>query len=626
MDGDAKLCSLRARSIPLLKEVELGGFALKETALLSWNTKPDEYFECMTPDACTGEWTEAAKEIAPGAWRVEASGEKSQSLVFARDEEVVGWPGFTIDAPAGTVVEILVHEAHALHSHFLLDTHWNSWSRFICKEGENRFETFDFEGFRWIQFIVRNHTRAVTLSKITVRRRIYPWLAQPGIRCSDPVLSRLFAANVNTLNNSMQDILGGDAARERQQYSGDCGHQLHAVFLGFNETRLPGRYVNTFSQGATSEGYFMDCWPGFDRIWRIAERSMSLGNWGPILDHGLQFAFDCYYYHLYTGETEMLKEAYPRFAGMVDYLKTIRDEDGLLKVDGLGLPCVWMDHIAYQQQRHKQCAFNLYAAAAFRYALAPLARAFGDAEAANKVDTLGRELEAAAVKRFWDPERKLFVANRPWSALEGRTRTCDRSLATAILFDQCPGGETAAAVKMLETCPPEMGLSYPANAVWRYWALARARRMQVVLDDFRTRWRMPSIVENNTLQEDWVATHDSSSQWSHSPCSPLILLYQGVMGLRATSAGFARCVLTPQLGDLKEIACEAHTVRGTIRFAAREAGAGRELTIFVPAGIAAELILDAREKVELPEGSEVAPPGCRSYALPRGVMVTVRVA
>jgi alpha-L-rhamnosidase len=626
VDGDAKLCSLRARSIPLLKEVELGGFALKEAALLSWNTTPEEYFECMTPDACTGEWAENAKEIAPGAWRVEVSGEKSQSLVFARDEEVVGWPGFTIDAPAGTVVEILVHEAHELHSHFLLDTHWNSWSRFICKEGENRFETFDFEGFRWIQFIVRNHTRAVTLSRITVRRRIYPWLAQPAIRCSDPVLSRLFAANVNTLNNSMQDILGGDAARERQQYSGDCGHQLHAVFLGFNETRLPGRYVNTFSQGATSEGYFMDCWPGFDRIWRIAERSMSLGNWGPILDHGLQFAFDCYYYHLYTGETEMLKEAYPRFAGMVDYLKTIRDEDGLLKVEGLGLPCVWMDHIAYQEQRHKQCAFNLYAAAAFRHALAPLARAFGDEEAAKKVDAFGRELEAAAVKCFWDPERKLFVANRPWSAQEGRIRTCDRSLATAILFDQCPGGETAAAVKMLETCPPEMGLSYPANAVWRYWALARARSIQVVLDDFRTRWRMPSIEENNTLQEDWVATHDSSSQWSHSPCSPLILLYQGVMGLHATSAGFASCVLAPQLGDLKEIACEAHTVRGTIRFAAREAGEGREITIFVPPKIAAELILDAREKVELPAGSEAAPPGCRSYALPRGVMVTVRVA
>jgi hypothetical protein len=32
-----------------------------------------------------------------------------------------------------------------------------------------------------------------------------------------------------------------------------------------------------------------------------------------------------------------------------------------------------MDHNAYQHQRHKMCAFNLYAAAMLGHALAPLA-------------------------------------------------------------------------------------------------------------------------------------------------------------------------------------------------------------------------------------------------------------
>jgi hypothetical protein len=98
----------------------------------------------------------------------------------------------------------------------------------------------------------------------------------------------------------------------------------------------------------------------------------------------------------------MLKEAYPRFAAMAGYFETIRDEDGLLKVENLGIPAVWMDHNAYAEQRHKQCAFNLYAAAAFQYALAPLAHAFGDEEASRKLGAFGYELEAAAVKRFWD--------------------------------------------------------------------------------------------------------------------------------------------------------------------------------------------------------------------------------
>ena len=56
-------------------------------------------------------------------------------LTFAREEQVVGWPCFTVEAPAGTVIEILVHEAHRPHTSFLMNTHFNSWTRFICREG-----------------------------------------------------------------------------------------------------------------------------------------------------------------------------------------------------------------------------------------------------------------------------------------------------------------------------------------------------------------------------------------------------------------------------------------------------------------------------------------------------------
>ena len=622
-EGDPKLCSIRARSVPMLNEMMLGGFSLKESSLLTWHCPAEEYFECMPPDAFTGEWASIAQEVMPGAWQVDSHPDKTPVLTFARDEQVVGWPSFTIDAPVGTIVDILVHEAHQPRSCFLFNTHFNSWSRFICREGENRFETFDFESYRWIQFVIRNNDRPVTLRDISVRRRVYPWPDQPAITCSDSALTKLLAASVNTLNNSAQDTVVDGMARERQQYSGDGGHQLHAIYHAFNENRLPGRFVNTFSQGATSTGYFFDCWPAFDRVWRVAERNLSLTQWGPILDHNLGFAFDCHSYYLYTGRLEMLKEAYPRFAGMIRYFGTIRDHEGLLKVENLGIPYVWMDHNAYALQRHKQCAFNLYAAAAFRHALAPLARAFGDDNAARSIDTFGRELEDASVKRFWDRERGLFVANLPWRSEEGRTRTCDRSLANAILFDQCPGGSTAAALKMLTNCPEEMGLSYPANAVWRYWALAKSRAMQVVLDDFRFRWTMPSVEENNTLAEDWAPRYDSGSQWSHCAVSPLILLYHGILGLRPTSPGYASCVIAPQLGDLKQIACVAHTVRGPIRFSAKQAGTNHELILHVPSEIEAELILDEREHVALPAGRESVPPGCRPYRLPGGETVTL---
>ena len=73
--------------------------------------------------------------------------------------------------------------------------------------------------------------------------------------------------------------------------------------------------------------------------------------------------------------------------------------------------------------------------------------AFGDIQTADDAAGQGKTLEAAVVKAFWSPEHGLFVNNRPWLDEEKTIRTCDRSLATAVLFDQCPKGNTAGSLK-----------------------------------------------------------------------------------------------------------------------------------------------------------------------------------
>ena len=217
-----------------------------------------------------------------------------------------------------------------------------------------------------------------------------------------------------------------------------------------------------------------------------------------------------------------------RFA---DYLESIRGKDGLLPVENLGVPQVWIDHIAYQQQRHKQCAFNLYAAAMLEHALAPMARARGDTARAEEFARRGRDIRAATVRRFWSASRGLFVNNLPWLDEEKSPRLCDRSLATAVLFDQCPDGNVAAARRALVECPAELGISYPCNACWRYWALARLGRADLVVSEFRNRWaKMPSVILNNTLQEDWHAPPDSTAQWSHCAVAPLYVLFMDIAG------------------------------------------------------------------------------------------------
>ncbi|NLF06566.1 MAG: alpha-L-rhamnosidase [Pirellulaceae bacterium] len=619
--------TLRMRQIPPMRETIVPATRLSESGRVEWRRDPADWFEFRMPGCFEIQREPIAERTGDGFWKLPAAeGPRNAAFaIFELKEQVVGWPYFVIEAPAGTIVELICQEAHDPKAAPWLDSQYYNWSRFICREGVNRFETFDYESLRWLQLHVRNATGPVTIREAGVRRRTFNWPNEARVCCSQPDLQRLLDAAVNTLQNSAQEICADGMARERQQYSGDGGHQLISVRSVFGERRLSARFVRTFSEGLLKEGYFLDCWPACDRLFRLAQRQVDSAGWGPLLDHGVGFNFDCWKHYWETGDMAALDEPYPRLLVFADYLESIRGPDGLLPVEGIGVPVVWIDHIAFKTARHKQCSFNLYSAAMLEHALAPIARARGDERRAEELARRGRKLREQTVRRFWCPKRKLFVDNLPWLDEEKSPRLSDRALATAVLFDQCPGSDTAASVKALVECPPEMGLSYPCNACWRYWALAQAGRVDAVLDDFRRRWAtMPSVLLNNTIQEDWTVKPDSPAEWSHCAMAPLLLFYGDVAGIRATAPGFASCRIRPQLCDLTDLDLTYNTVRGPIRFSAvrREQG-GHRLVVRVPDDCQAELLLPQAADYDKNRLSPDHPLGLKRFRLVPGIDNTI---
>ena len=184
-------CALRPRSIPMLREVEVPVASLAESLWIHWKRPALEYFECRPPDAFDVERTAAAQPGVAGSWSVELDGSRAAALTFELSEQIVGFPYFTIDAPAGTIVELMPHEAHQVGGPALLNTHFDSWTRFVCREGINRFECFDYESLRWIQLHIREANGKVTIRDVGVRRRIYPWPNAPVLRTGEPALQRL---------------------------------------------------------------------------------------------------------------------------------------------------------------------------------------------------------------------------------------------------------------------------------------------------------------------------------------------------------------------------------------------------------------------------------------------------
>ena len=627
-DSPPSYSRLCPRAIPLLDEPVVLAKRLAESLWINWMRPAIEYFENRPPACFVVDRTPSATELEGGGWRVTLDADRGAVLTFELTEQVVGFPRLCITAPAGTVVDLITQEGHRIGGAALLyTTETFGWTQFVCREGENAFECLDFESLRWIQLHIQGRETAIVHS-VGVRRRLFPWRNQPLARSNEPSLQRLLDASINTIRNSATDQFADGNGRERQQYAGDASHQVSTSILVFGDDRLSARYLSVWSQGSTRDGLFLDPWPATEKLDLMGIRLLNLTQFGPQLDAGTQFAFDAWDHYQFTGNLEPLREPYPRLLLFANYLIGLinRDGDGLIPVTDFSMAYVWLDWDPWpfdpqaRNQRRKQCSFNLYVAGMFERALGPMCSAFGDNEKASALRTVARDLVGNTVKRFWSAERRIFIDNLPWLNEDGEASLSDRALAHAVIFDQCPGGATDAAIRALATCPKIMGLSYPANAIWRLWALAKSGRIDVVLNELRTRWAsMPSVILNNTLQEFWDTRPDSESQWSHSAVAPLSVAHLCLVGVRPVTPGFRHAEMQPQLGDLQDFELITHTGQGPLHFRTSGRMGARRMAITVPDSCTCDLLLRTEERVGLERLPETAPLGYRRYRLPSAV-------
>ncbi|HXY40646.1 MAG TPA: alpha-L-rhamnosidase N-terminal domain-containing protein, partial [Vicinamibacteria bacterium] len=345
-DAEASVTTseLRSREIPRLRETEIEPVRLAQSGRVLWKRDPRDWFEYRMPDSFALDTEPVAEAQGEREWALRTRpGARSGSFaIFEWPEQIVGFPYFTIDAPEGAVVDVMTQESHDLHSAPWLDTHHFSWSRLTCAEGENHFEAFDFESLRFLQLHVRDASRPVRVSAVGVRRRVFDWPKEPAFRCSDDALQKVFEAAHNTLLNCAQETCVDGMGRERQQYSGDCAHQLHATRYVHGERRLPRRFFRTYAMGESREGWWLDAWPAWDRLNRVAQRQVGATVWGPMLDHVVEFVLDNWLHYQETGEVEAVRPVYPRLARFADYLMRLRREDGLLPAEDMGTPSIWI--------------------------------------------------------------------------------------------------------------------------------------------------------------------------------------------------------------------------------------------------------------------------------------------
>lgn len=616
---------MRPRSIPLMRETWVSAAPLVEQHRIKWKRPIAEYFAMRPAKAYEAEVTQAAQPAGANVWRLKLDPECGTTLTFALPEQFVGWPGITIEAPAGTTLEIMTEDAHEVGGPAVMNTSHHKWARFTCREGVNHFQLFDFDCFRWMQVHLHPGRGSVVVSNPGILKREYPWPHEPRVVTSDAVVQRVFDAATNTMRNAAQETFVDGMSRERSQYSGGASICRHAIHMLAGENRQVARLLRSFSQGSTVEGYFMEPWPSHDRLARLSQRVVEATHCGVCLDMGVRFTFDCWEYYLYTGDLAPLREPYPRLLRQVNYLRGKMDSDGLLPVDqdDYGFPIVYIGFSGcFPNQRDRQCPFNLFWAASLSRAMAPMCRAFGDTKLANEIERLGARVLKATIARFWSKEHGAFVDNLPWWREDGDVHYSETTLGISVELDLCPGGAIERSVELLAKKPKNVGIDNSTEPVaWGWWALAKGGRPEVVVKELREVYgTMPSVLLNNTIQEFYKGQKpDKGSNWSHECCAPIYVAVMSLAGIRLLEPVFKRYEVRPQLADLPDLALTVHTPHGPIVFSGKGPLGARTLTLTLPPNAAGELVVHPDEKLNLKSL------GKGRFALPAGQTVNLEL-
>lgn len=565
--------TLKPRMIPPVQEDFVQAkflFAHK----IKWKGDPSDWFRFRTP---VGFETELFSE---DPFNLENFGTEEQNflITFELPTEMVGFPMFLAQTNQPVFVDYIFNESKKPDQVFL-DSHFYSWTSFKTSTTKRRYETFDYECTRYLQLHITLPPNATfNLSVVGIRER---WLLPKSLHLantSDKEITRILAASFNTLLNSAVETIVDGMARERQQYSGDCSHQLHAVRLGFGEWSLSRRFLEQFGYGQMLNGVWFDSWPGYDRYARLAQRQIGASGWGSLVDHSIGFVIDHVNHWLETGDRKPFENHKLQIQKFEDYLDSITALDGLLKVDEIGAEAVWIDHDAYQKQSHKRLALNLY----WLQMKAMLAWIKGEEP------SISRLIEN--IKRlFFDPRLGTLRANN-FEPKSSSLRYCDRSLAHLIWLEKHGiriVEDLSKSIDILTKMPKSLGISYPANSIWRHWSWAAIGRVDLILKEYRERWlTMYSVINNGTIQEAWVSGPGTSSLMSHCAVSPTIVFQTVILGVSFDPEGGIH--IRPQLADLKDVVIKCFTPKGSIQmktwgdpeeFQSAEINVNHELTI-----------------------------------------------
>jgi len=548
-------------------------------------------FDCTArPQAYPGNKYKGVCTVKP------PSTHKSTYMVLDFGREVTGCPRIRIRASKGGVVDIGYGE---LLINGKVDPNRagvNYADRYIMKHGAQVWETFDKRAFRYMELDFRDCPGPVVIEAVSLVFSTYPVKWRGQFECSDSRLNKIWAVGAYTVQLNMEDAYTDCPWRERAQWWGDARVEAMTNYYAFGDLHLIRQGIRQIGQSQKEDGITACFWPGtYDN---------------PIPAFSLYWVMSLWDYYLFSGDSAFVSEMFPKVQKLLEWFEAHEDEYNLLS----DLPHWNFIDWTNTNLKGTVTAHNCLYYRALQDASA-LARAAGDPVSARRYYKKAKAIKEAINLRLFDQKRCVYPEyfSKQDNAFSEAISQMPNGLACAYGIAS-PDNREKILRKALD--PSENMI--PAGAFYAYYfleALFENGLCREALDYIRSNYGKMLDAGATTLWEHWGNDNSLCHGWSSAPTSHLP---KYVLGVCPIEPGFKRTRISPDPGDLDWARGTVPTPHGEIKTYWSKSQHRFTLTVEIPSGILAEVILPVNISGAVDvriNGSKILPSGVNASDL-----------
>lgn len=505
--------------------------------------------------------------------QVSEGGTRGFEIDFGR--VVAGLVEFAVDAPEGSVVDLLYREKPAARGDEAVFSTPRTGARYIARGRDDRFEALEVNGFRYVTALVTVPTGAsVTVREFSVRERVYPIRGDAFFRSSDAELDALYAAGRRTVTLNALDSYIDCPTREQRAWVGDGVVHQSVHLTTSTDWRMPAWYVELGNS------------PRPDGILPMSVvGEIEHSGAATIADWSLYWIRGVLNLLRYAGDRRAVEAAAPTARRILEWYVPYLNEHGVVAdVPEWNL----VDWSSILLTGESGILTGLWARSLQDYA--EIAEFLGNAGDAARA----RALHARAVEgfeRFWDEARGTYVDH----VLDGRRQAPASQLAgaVAIVSGLAPTGrwdrilrwigDTERQVvrswiggdggydqqKILDQMRGLQRIDWDAD---RETVVAEPFAAHVVHDAYTAAGRPDLVVASMRRWSTFLVDYDTFGEcwgwgtpvhgWSSTPTRDLVV---SLLGVTPAAPGFAAARVAPAVGLVERFEGAAPTPAGLLR-------------------------------------------------------------